>query len=404
MKTMKILNIGNGKVGSVLCKLLLKEEKIKAIICCDLQIKNKIKNKKITYKKINAGNSKEVINLLKKEKPDIVINNSLPIFNENILKCCLKCKINYIDLASYWDYTPNSKTALYEVEQLKFNEKFIKNKLTGLINAGVSPGLTNLLARECSEHLDKTNEIRIRLLEDTKTDKLCFAWSKEWLLDEIATKPLVYKNNKFELGRCFGEEERFEFPGDNGIKNVCLIAQEEIGTIPLYIKTKHINIKMYDNQVEMSKFMHKLDLISKKEIQIGKEKISPLQFMTRILPDTPDMHKFSSFDEAVFGLVVEAEGKKSNKNHQISYSVMFPSQKEVNKLKLDASFIAYATALMTKFFILSFDKIKQFGVFPPENLNETVRHYIIDSLKKDKSINILYKSEVLATPFKNTLK
>lgn len=66
---MKILNIGNGKVGSVLCKLLLKEEKIKAIVCCDLQIKNKIKNKKITYKKINAGNPKEIINLLKIEKP-----------------------------------------------------------------------------------------------------------------------------------------------------------------------------------------------------------------------------------------------------------------------------------------------------------------------------------------------
>lgn len=304
--------------------------------------------------------------------------------------------MNYIDLASFWGYNPKSKTSIYEVEQLEFNEKFKKNNLTGLINAGVSPGLTNLLARECSEHLDKTDEIRIRLIEDTKTDKLCFAWSKEWLLDEIATRPLIYKNNKFEFGNWFGEEEQFEFPGKSGVKNVCLIAQEEIGTIPLYIKTNHVNIKMHDSQLEISKFMHKLDLMSKKEIKIGKEKISPLDFMSKILPDTPEIHKSSSFDEAVFGLVVETEGEKNKKNQKISCSVMFPSQKEVNKLKLDASFIAYATALMTKLFILSFDKIKQYGVFPPENLNETVRHYIINSLKKEKNIKMLFKNDTLS--------
>lgn len=398
---MKILNIGYGKVGSILCTLLLDEKRVKSIICCDLKIINKIRNKRIIFKKLDAGNKIQLLELLKKERPDVVINTSLPYFNKIILSCCLAQKINYVDMASYWEFNDkNNKLPLYEVEQLKFNDKFKKNNLVGLINAGASPGLTNLLARECADQLDKTDTIRIRLIEDTNTDELCFAWSKEWLLDEIASKPLVYRNNKFEIKHCYSEEEKFEFPEKCGEKNVCLIAQEEVGTIPLFIKTKNVDIKMYDSQIEMAKFMHKLDLISKKEIRIGKEKISPLDFLTRILPDTPDIHRKESFNEAVFGLVVEAEGEKNGKKKIINYSVIFPKQAELNKRNIQASFIAYATAIVVKLFVLSIDRIKSRGVFPPEKLDCSVREFIFNHLFKEKQIKI-YKDNIRIYNMKN---
>lgn len=197
---MKILNIGYGRVGSILAILLAKEKAVEAVVCCDLKIAKKIKDKKITFKKLDAGNRKQLLELIKKERPDLVVNTSLPRFNKTILSGCLRQKINYVDLASYWELSNRSQaTAPYQVEQLEFAAAFKKNNLIGLINAGASPGLTNLLARECADQLAETDTIRIRLIEDTNSDELCFAWSKEWLLDEIATKPLVYRDNKFEL-------------------------------------------------------------------------------------------------------------------------------------------------------------------------------------------------------------
>ena len=57
-------------------------------------------------------------------------------------------------------------------------------------------------------------------------------------------------------------------------------------------------------------------------------------------------------------------------------------QKEINKLGLDASFISYPTALMTKLFTMMIPRINDRGVFPPETLEPEIVHDILEELKK----------------------
>lgn len=366
---MKVLILGCGKVGYTLSRLLLKEKTIESIVCCDIKINKKIKNKKISYRKIDASKRKQLAKLFKNSDVNLIVNTSLPEFNTNILECCLSRKINYLDLASYWDFDPNPKSrSPYKVEQLDYDTKFKKNNLIGLINAGVAPGLTNLLVRECTDSLDKVDCIKIRLLEDTRSKELCFAWSKEWTLDDINWKPLVYRNGKFNVMESFSEEEEFDFPKPVGKKKVCLISHEEVGTIPLFIKTGDVDIKSYDNQMETLKSLVKPYSISE---------------AVNILSGVPDMFKNKKFKNAMFGLVVEVSGKKGNKRKLIRYSAVFPTQRQIDKLKLSANFISYPTALMTKLFVLSFSKIKKKGVFPPECLDKKIRTYILEQLRKN---------------------
>jgi len=379
---MKILILGYGAVGSVLCKLLSKERSIKSIVCGDIKKIKKVRNKKIQFKKIDVSNKNQLLNFFKNTNPDLVINSSLPNFNVNILECCLQEKINYIDLASYWDFDSNPRArSPYKVEQLCYNDKFKQNDLIGLINAGVSPGLTNLLARECADFLDAIDYIKIRLIEDTKSNELVFVWSKEWSLDEINWKPLVYQNGKFKIKENFSEEEEFNYPHPFGKRKVYLISQEEVGTIPLFVKTKNLDIKSYDNHIETARFLVNLGLTSERKIMIGKSKISPVEFLSKVLPSNPNIHK--ELKDAVFGLVVEATGKKNNKAKTVHHSVIFPIQREINKLKLVANFISYPAALMAKLFILSIPKIKNRGVFPPECLDKKIRQSILKQLKRN---------------------
>ncbi len=380
---MNVLILGYGKVGYVLVKLLLKERAIETIICGDIHFKRRTKHKKIQFKIVDASDKNQLQKLFKNLKVDLVINTALPHFNISLLEFCLHKKIDYMDLASYCPFDPDPNEDI-PYQELSYDFKFKKKNLIGLVNAGVSPGLTNLLVRECADALDKIDTIKIRLIEDTGNKELCFAWSKEWMLDEIASKSLVYQNGRFKVKDNFSEEEEeFNFPSPFGKKKVYLTSQEEVGTIPFFIKTKNLNIKAYDSQSEISKFLFKSGLVSEKKIKLGKVKISPFEFLSIVLPDTPNIHKDKKLEGAVFGISVEVYGKKKNKLKKIRYSAVFPSQKEINQLRLSANFISYPTALMTKLFILSFPKIRRTGVFPPECLDKEVRESILDQLRNE---------------------
>jgi saccharopine dehydrogenase (NAD+, L-lysine forming) len=383
---MKVLILGYGFVGSVLSKLLVKEKSISEIICCDIKIKEEIRAGKILFKKINASNNNELLELLEQVKPDLLVNLLIPKFNTSVMNCCLLKKINYIDTASNWeaDSAINPKSP-YKIEQLDFYEEFKNNKMIGLINSGVSPGLTNLLAKEASEQLDEIDSIKIRIIEDTRSDKLYFPWCIEWLIDEMNYEPLVYEDGKFRIAKRFSGAEDFTFPEPFGKKRICLISQEEVGTIPLNIQVKNVDIKAHDNQGDVAKFLVKLGLASDKKMQVDNIEISPRRFLSKLLSDEkrliPEKWEIKN---AQFGIVVTAEGKKDKKKKNAVYFASFPEEREIDTLNLNANFISYPTALSLKTFIMMFPGIKKFGIFPPETLDKNIRTKVLNELKKEK--------------------
>jgi len=392
---MKILLIGYGGVGSILAKLLSAERVVKSIVCGRSHPEADKPYGKLKFVKLDASKSKEVAKLAR--KADVVINASTPDFNKQILKACVEAKTNYLDLASYWEEN-KSKNAKYPytVEQLEFNKIFKKKKIVGLINAGVSPGLTNLIAKEGANQFDSVNSIKIRLVEELQSEELFFPWNVEWALEEYSSRPAIYVNGKYKRLQPFSGQEEYTFPKPIGKKEVYPIAQEEVGTIPLYIKLKNAEIKSYDSSRGIAKHLYKSGLLSEIPIEIGNSKVSPYDILVKVLSKTSgpgrtkDLVKENKIKRALFAFSLEVYGKVKGKNKKINYFVAFPSQKEVNKLFFGANFISYPTALLAKAFVMSIPKIKEKGVFPPENLNKEVRKFILDDLKRNK-IHVIKK-------------
>ncbi len=385
---MKVLILGHGAVGSVLAKLLHKEKKVESIICGDISFKEEKFFGKIHYKGVDLTDEKKFIELLNEKKPDVVVNATHPKFNLHIMKACKNAKVNYIDTASFWDKDPDPNAKIpYKMEQIDYDKDFINNNIFGLIEAGVAPGLDNILAAECASELDNIDYIKIRMVEDTGSKEIFFSWNKEWLLDELATKPIIYENGKFKLVDHFGAEEEYDFPSPIGKRKTYYFAQDEVGSIPLYIKTKKLDVKIFDNNIEVSKFLVALGLLSDNKIHIHGMDIKPMEFLNKILPD-PVPGEEKKFPEARFAISVEAIGESNKKKKRIKYSVIFPAQKQINDLKLDANFISYPTALLTKLFVMSIPLIKVKGVFPPEALNKDIRLFILKELQKEKYIII----------------
>ena len=384
---MEVFIIGGGATGGVLVHFLAEAKEVEAILVGDMNTRKARRflpnHQKITLISLDASNKEKVVAAVKGF--DLLINAALPQLNKILLEAALEAGINYQDLASKWD---DAKT-----EQLDFHEKFKAKNLVGLINASASPGVTNLAAKLLSTKLEKVDSIKIRLLENVSSDVPFTAWSKEPSFDEVTYRPYVWERNKFVRKENFADEEFFNFPEPFTNRKSYLVAQEEVGTLPLYIKCKSVDLKIGGSDIEFIYTLLKLGLLKKNLVRLGNALVSPYEFMIKTWPDVPTpeaMKKITSsgkLRDAHFWAAIVASGT-SDKNQPkagkktLRADILFPAQSEVNKLLPGTNYISYAAGSSAALFALEIPKIKERGVFPLEALEKEAVESLIERLKK----------------------
>ena len=101
----------------------------------------------MTTKKDDATRAETVGSLLRDDAVvraargcHLLVNASPAVFNEIALRAALRLRAHYLDLSTHMTRRP------FKAEQLAYDERFAEKKRAAVITAGVSPGLTNLLA------------------------------------------------------------------------------------------------------------------------------------------------------------------------------------------------------------------------------------------------------------------
>src|SRR3954471_5067787 len=223
---MRIFVLGAGASGSFLAQLLARQGH--QVTCGDKDPERARlflgKKNPLPVVQTNARNVWRVVRAAR--GCQMLVHASAAKFNETALRAALRLRAHYLDLSAHMVRNP------FKAEQLAYSERFAEKHRAAVINAGVAPGLTNLLAARCAEMLDEIDTLQIRLYESTNSDKPVSQWSAEGLFDEAVSLPRVYRNGRFHLEKRFAERERFRFPQPIGEANVVLAAQDEVGTIP----------------------------------------------------------------------------------------------------------------------------------------------------------------------------
>ena len=144
----KALIIGAGGVASVCVHKCCQNSDVFEEICIASRTKSKcdaLKEKlsggktKISTAQVNADNVDELTALIKKFKPDVVINLALPYQDLTIMDACLATGVNYVDTANY----EPPDTAKFEYKwQWAYREKFENAGITALLGSGFDPGVT----------------------------------------------------------------------------------------------------------------------------------------------------------------------------------------------------------------------------------------------------------------------
>ncbi len=107
----KVLVIGCGGVASVAIKKCCQVSEVFTDLCiasrtkanCD-RLAAELEGKtatRITTAQVDADDVRQVIDLINRYKPDLVMNIALPYQDLTIMDACLACGVNYMDTANY---------------------------------------------------------------------------------------------------------------------------------------------------------------------------------------------------------------------------------------------------------------------------------------------------------------
>src|SRR5258708_30713436 len=231
---MRIFVLGAGATGSLLAQLL--ERQGHTVWCGDRDPERARrflgKKSTIAVTEMNARNLRGIVKAAK--GCQLIVNASASVFNEIVLRAALRLRAHYVDLSSHLTRHP------FRAEQYRYAKKFEEKNRVALINAGVAPGLTNLLVKRAPEFLYAVHAVHIRLYESSESDDPISQWSPEVSFDAAVSQPRIYRDGRFQLGKRFSEIEKFRFADPIGNARVVLAAQDEVATLPHFIPMREL--------------------------------------------------------------------------------------------------------------------------------------------------------------------
>jgi hypothetical protein len=366
---MRIFVLGAGASGSYLAKLLARQGHQVTCGDRDPERARRFLGKKsaLTVVQANVRNIRSVVRAAR--GCHLLVNASPAKFNESALRAALRLRAHYIDLSAHMVRNP------FKAEQFAYARRFKAKNRAAVINAGVAPGLTNLLAARSAELLDHVDSIHIRLYESADGDAPVSQWSAEGSFDEAISRPRVFRDGRFHLAKRFSEPERFRFPAPIGQVSVVLAAQDEVGTLPQNIPLKSLDVKIGGNEIDRLRRWHRQ----------GKLHASRGLVAARF-PHTPTPRQVAhlirrgKLQNARFAAAVIVRGARKDRPVEIRWDVACPTLYQIRILGLSITPISYAAAQMAALFVRYFPRDSA-GVFAPETLPAEIRRDVLQAAR-----------------------
>ncbi|MCL4419744.1 saccharopine dehydrogenase family protein, partial [Patescibacteria group bacterium] len=317
-----VLIIGAGGVGRVVAhKCVMNADTFDRIILasrtlkrCE-EIQSELPKGAIEIASVDADNTQEVIDLIKRVNADILINVALPYQDLTIMDACTATNTPYLDTANYEH--PDEAKFEYKLQWEK-DQAFKDAKIMGLLGSGFDPGATNVFCAYAQKHyFDEIHTIDI--LDCNAGDHgYAFAtnFNPEINLREVSAKGRYWENGKWIETEPMEIMQVWDYP-EVGPKDSYLLYHEEMESLVKHIKgLKRIRFFMTFGQSYLThmKCLENVGMLGIKEVEHKGMKIVPMEFLKTLLPDPASLGPRTK-GKTNIGIV--AEGLKDGKKRKI---------------------------------------------------------------------------------------
>lgn len=289
---MAVLIIGAGGVGRVVVHKAVQNLDVfghitlasRRLSSCE-KIQKEV-NGKIDIAQVDADNVDELIALIQRVRPDIVLNIALPYQDLSIMQACLKTKVHYLDTANY----EHPDTAKFEYkEQWAFDEAYKKAGIMGLLGSGFDPGVTNIFISYANNYL--LDEVHFVDILDCNAGDHGYAFATnfnpEINLREVSSNGRYYEDGRWIQTKPLEIKIPWQYP-QIGMKDSYLLYHEELESLVKHIPSiKRIRFFMTFSQSYLTHMqcLQNVGMLRIDEVEHNGCKIVPMQFLKTLLPD-----------------------------------------------------------------------------------------------------------------------
>mgnify|MGYP003626989498 FL=1 len=342
-----VLIIGAGAAGSVVAqKCAMDRDTFKHITLASRRIEScenvaKMCKTPIEIAQVDADNVAEVVALINKVKPDLLINMALPYQDLPIMDACLETGTNYMDTANY---EPRDVAKFEYSWQWAYHDRFVEKGITAILGCGFDPGVSNIWCayaqQELFDEIEYIDIVDCNAGEHGKTFATNF--NPEINIREVTQDGKYWKDGKWIEIPALSIKCDIDYP-EVGPRASYLIYHEEEESLVKNIKgLKQIRFWMtfgpeYIKHLEVFK---SIGLIGLKPIKHKGMDIIPMEFLKDLLP-VPSSLAEGYTGKTSIGVIIR--GKKDGKPMtKMLYNVS--DHAETNK-EVSAQAVSYTTGV-----------------------------------------------------------
>lgn len=288
----RVLIIGAGGVGGVVTHKCAQVPEVfseitlasRTISKCEA-IRDQI-SRPIDVAQVDADAPKQVVALINKVKPKLLINVALPYQDLPIMDACLETGLDYLDTANY----EPPDVAKFEYKwQWAYHDRFKQKGIMALLGCGFDPGVTNIFtAYAQKEHFDEIHYVDI--LDCNAGDHgHAFAtnFNPEINIREITQRGKYWENGEWKEIDPMSVSMDFDFP-ECGVKRAYLLYHEELESLVKHIKgLKRIRFWMTFGESYLThlRVLQNVGMTRIDPVMYEGREIVPIQFLKALLPD-----------------------------------------------------------------------------------------------------------------------
>lgn len=340
------------------------ESKCKAIAA---QIK-KMQKRTIRTAQVDADKVPQMVKLIRKVKPKLVINVALPYQDLHIMDACLRTGVDYLDTANY---EPLDKAKFEYKWQWAYQDRFKEKGLMALLGSGFDPGVTNVFCAHAQKH--RFSEIHTVDIMDANAGDHGYPFATnfnpEINIREITANGRYWENGEWKETGPLEVHKTWDFP-EIGPKEMYLMYHEELESLAKNLKgLKRIRFWMTFSEKYLThlRVLENVGMTSIKPILFEGKEIVPLQFLKAVLPDPASLGPRTK-GKTNIGCLIEGLDKDGKPLKTYTYNVC---DHEACYAEVESQAISYTTGVpaMIGGMMMVTGKWKQPGVWNMEQLD-----------------------------------
>lgn len=247
-------------------------------------------HKHIETAAVDAENIPELVALIRKFQPVLVIHVALPYQDLTIMEACLETGVHYLDTANY---EPKDVAKFEYSWQWAYQERFKEKGLLAVLGCGFDPGVTGVFTAYAAKHyFDEIHYLDIIDCNAGDHGK-AFAtnFNPEINIREVTQKGKYWENGQWVETEPHAISQMINYP-DIGPKKSYVIYHEELESLVKNfptLKRARFWMTFGDEYLTHLRVIQNIGMASIEPIIYNGMEIIPLEFLKAVLPDPGEL-------------------------------------------------------------------------------------------------------------------